>query len=122
MDQHVIVFIKVVERHNFSRAAEELLMTQPAVSQYIRTLEENIGARLLERTNKYVRLTKAGEIIYFHAKEIVGLYTRMQTLVDDLINQASGPLSIGASFTFGEYILPESLQKCNETTPIFNQK
>src|SRR5690625_1527056 len=117
MDQHLHVFIKVVERHNFSRAAEELLMTQPAVSQYIRTLEENIGARLLERTNKYVRLTKAGEIIYFHAKEIVGLYTRMQTLVDDLINQAGGPLSIGASFTFGEYILPRIIAKMQRNNP-----
>lgn len=117
MDQHLQVFIKVVERQNFSRAAEELLMTQPAVSQYIRTFEENIGARLLERTNKYVRLTKAGEIVYLHAKEIVGLYTRMQTLVDDLINHASGPLSIGASFTFGEYVLPHIIAKMQESNP-----
>lgn len=117
MDQHLQVFITVVERQNFSRAAEELLMTQPAVSQYIRTFEENIGARLLERTSKYVRLTKAGEIVYHHAKEIVGLYTRMQTLVDDLINHASGTLSIGASFTFGEYVLPHIIAKMQENTP-----
>src|SRR5690625_4751939 len=114
MDQHLQVFIKVVERQNFSRAAEELLMTQPAVSQYIQTFEENIGARLLERTNKYVRLTKAGEIVYSHAKKIVGLYTRMQTLVDDLIHHASGPLSIGASFTFGEYVLPHIIAKMKD--------
>src|SRR5690625_465332 len=111
MDQHLQVFIKVVERKNFSRAAEELLMTQPAVSQYIRTFEENIGAKLLERSNKYVRLTKAGEIVYLHAKKIVGLHTRMHVLVDDLINHASGPLSIGASFTFGEYVLPHIIAK-----------
>ena|SRR5690625_231935 len=117
MDQHLQVFIKVVERQNFSKAAEELLMTQPAVSQYIRTFEENIGARLLERTNKFVRLTKAGEIVYFHAKEIVGTYTRMQTLVDDLINHPSGPLSIGASFTFGEYVLPHIIANMQESHP-----
>lgn len=111
------VFIKVVERKNFSRAAEELLMTQPAVSQYIRAFEENIGARLLERTSKYVRLTKAGEIVYHHAKKIVGLYTRMQTLVDDMINHASGSLSIGASFTFGEYVLPYIIAKMQENNP-----
>ena len=117
MNQHLQVFIKVVERQNFSRAAEELLMTQPAVSQYIRTFEENIGAKLLERTNKYVRLTKAGEIVYLHAKEIVGLHSRMQTLVDDLMNHASGPLSIGASFTFGEYVLPHIIAKLQERNP-----
>src|SRR5699024_7990762 len=59
-----------------------------------------------ERSNKYVRLNKAGEIVYHHAKEILGLYTKMQTLVDDLANKANGPLAIGASYTFGEYVLP----------------
>lgn len=117
MDQQLHVFVKVVEKENFSRAAEDLLMTQPAVSQYIRTLEENIGTKLLERTNKYVRLTIAGEIVYHHAKEIVGLYTKMQTLVDDLINHASGSLTIGASFTFGEYVLPHIIAKMQKVTP-----
>lgn len=92
-------------------------MSQPAVSQYIKTLEDNIGVRLLERTNKYVRLNKAGEIVYHHAKEITGLYTRMQNLIDDLSNQAIGPLSLGASYTFGEYILPHVIAKMKESYP-----
>ncbi len=92
-------------------------MTQPAVSQYIRTFEDNIGVRLLERTNKYVRLNKAGEIVYHHAKEIVGLYTKMQNLVDDLANKASGPLSIGASYTFGEYVLPRIIANLVKNYP-----
>lgn len=86
-------------------------MTQPAVSQYIRSLEETIGVRLLERTNKYVRLNQAGEIVYHHAKEITGLYGKMQNLVDDLTNKATGILKIGASYTFGEYVLPHILSK-----------
>lgn len=106
MDQQLEVFIAVAEKKNFSRAAEELHMTQPAVSQYIQAFEREVGTRLLERTNKYVKLNKAGEIVYDHAKEIVGLYTKMQRLVDDLTNKTSGPLAIGASYTFGEYILP----------------
>ncbi|XJZ27518.1 LysR family transcriptional regulator [Bacillota bacterium Lsc_1132] len=117
MDQQLQVFVTVVEKKNFSRAAEELHMTQPAVSQYIRTFEEAIGVRLLERTNKYVRLNKAGEIVYHHAKEIVGLYERMQNLVDDLTNKASGPLSIGASYTFGEYVLPHIIAKMHGKYP-----
>lgn len=118
IDQQLQVFIEVAEKKNFSRAAEELHMTQPAVSQYIRSLEESIGVRLLERTNKYVRLNKAGEIVYHHAKEIIGLYSRMQNLVDDLANQASGPLTIGASYTFGEYVLPHILSKLVADYPL----
>lgn len=121
MDQQLEVFIAVVEKKNFSRAAEELHMTQPAVSQYIQALEREVGTRLLERTNKYVKLNKAGEIVYDHAKEIVGLYTKMQRLVDDLTNKTSGPLAIGASYTFGEYILPhviaDLLDECPLVTP-----
>ncbi|MEH7225638.1 LysR family transcriptional regulator [Bacillus sp. JJ1566] len=117
MDQQLQVFISVVENKNFSRAAEELHMTQPAVSQYIRTFEENLGVRLLDRTNKYVRVTKAGEIVYHHAKQIVGLYTKMGSLLDDLTNQVRGPLSIGASYTFGEYVLPHLLAKMKKQYP-----
>ncbi|MCM3568577.1 LysR family transcriptional regulator [Neobacillus mesonae] len=118
MDQHLEVFVKVVEKENFSKAAEELHMTQPAVSQYIRTIEDSIGTRLLERSNKYVRLNKAGEIVYHHAKEIIALYTKMQSLVDDLTNKASGPIAIGASYTFGEYILPHIIAKMQEQYPL----
>ena len=120
MEQHLEVFVKVVEKENFSKAAGELHMTQPAVSQYIRTLEESIGTRLLERSNKYVRLNKAGEIVYHHAKEIIALHTKMQTLVDDLTNKASGPITIGASYTFGEYILPHIISKMQEKQPLIN--
>ena len=102
MDQRLEVFIKVIEKKNFSKAAEELHMTQPAVSQYIRSLEDSTGVKLLERTNKYVRLNKAGEIVYHHAIEIKELYAKMNHLLDDLTNKASGSIAIGASYTFGE--------------------
>lgn len=118
MDQLLLVFMTVAEKKNFSRAAEELHMTQPAVSQYIQTLERTVGSRLLDRTNKYVRLNKAGEIVYHHAKEITGLYTKMQSLVDDLTNKASGNLAIGASYSFGEYVLPHIIAYLREHYPL----
>lgn len=118
MDQHLQVFITVVENGNFSRAAEELHMTQPAVSQYIQAFERTMGTKLLDRSNKYVRLNKAGEIVYHHAKEISGLYTKMHYLVDDLTNKTSGILTIGASYTYGEYVLPHIIVKMKEEYPL----
>ena len=106
MDQSLLVFVTVAEKQSFTRAADALHMTQPAVSQYIQTLEKNLGVKLLDRNNKYVQLNKAGEIVFHHANEIIGLYTQMQTLLDDTMNKASGNLAIGASYTFGEYVLP----------------
>lgn len=118
MDQSFIVFVMVVEKQNFTRAAEALHMTQPAVSQYIQTLERTVGAHLLERSNKYVRLTKAGEIVYHHAQEMIRLNTRMQYLVDELMNKAQGSLSIGASYTYGEYVLPHVIGKMRMKYPL----
>jgi LysR family transcriptional regulator, transcriptional activator of the cysJI operon len=117
LDQQLQVFIKVAEKQNFSRAAEDLHMTQPAVSQYIRTFEGNLGMKLMDRTNKYVRLNKAGEIVYHHAKEIVGLYARMEKLLQDLTNEVRGSLSIGSSYTFGEYVLPHVIAKMKRDFP-----
>lgn len=118
MDQQLQVFVTVVEMGNFSRAAEKLLMTQPAVSQYIQSFERTLGIKLLERSNKFVRLNQAGEIVYHHAKEILGLYTKMHYLIDDLTNKASGPLSIGSSYTFGEYVLPHVIAKMHVKYPL----
>ncbi|MGC5325754.1 LysR family transcriptional regulator [Brevibacillus sp. SYSU BS000544] len=118
MDQQLLVFVTVVEKKNFSRAAEELLMTQPAVSQYVQALERSFGTRLLERNNKFVRLTKAGEIVYHHAKEIISSYNRMKYLVDDMLHVASGTIAIGASYTYGEYILPHVIASLQKRYPL----
>ncbi|MGE7664524.1 LysR family transcriptional regulator [Ureibacillus composti] len=118
MDQHLNVFVTVAELGNFSRAAEKLHMTQPAVSQYIQSFEGSMGIKLLERNNKFVRLTQAGEIVYHHAKEILSLHSKMHYLIDDLTNKTSGPLSIGASYTFGEYVLPHVIAKMQGEYPM----
>lgn len=120
MDQALHVFMTVAEQQNFTRAAKILHMTQPAVSSYIQNLERSMDIKLLERTNKYVRLNKAGEIVYHHAKEILGLYTRMENLLDDLKHTASGALSIGASYTYGEYILPYKIANLLQSYPQLN--
>lgn len=122
MDQSLLVFVTVAEKKSFTHAADALHMTQPAVSQYIQSLERNIGTKLLDRSNKYVQLNKAGEIVYHHANEIIGLYTQMQNLVDDTINKASGKLAIGASYTFGEYVLPHIVAYLKTQYPLIKPK
>lgn len=117
MDRYLQVFISVAELQNFSRAAEAHHMTQPAVSQYIRTLEEQIGSKLLDRNNQYVHPNKAGEVVYHYGKEILGLYNQIQQRVEDLINTANGPLTICASYTFGEYVLPRLIAELKKMYP-----
>lgn len=117
MQQSLRVFVMVVEEKNFSRAAEKLHMTQPAVSQYIKSLEQHYDVKLLDRTNQYVYLTKAGDVVYAHAKKILALYSKIHHVIEDLTNQAKGPLSIGASYTFGEYVLPHVIAKMNINYP-----
>ncbi|MGA9290285.1 MAG: LysR family transcriptional regulator, partial [Anaerobacillus sp.] len=118
MDQQLNVFVAVVEKRNFSRAAEELHMTQPAVSQYIRSLEDSLGTKLLERSNRSVEMNKAGEIVYHHAKELLNLYSKMTYLLDDLTNRASGKITIGASYTYGEYVLPHVIAAIRKEYPL----
>ena len=122
MDQTLLVFVTVVDKKSFTRAADVLHMTQPAVSQYVQLLEKSVGTKLLDRSNKYVQLNKAGEIVYHHANEIIGLYTQMQNLVDDTINKASGKLAIGASYTFGEYVLPHIIAYLQIHYPLIKPK
>lgn len=106
MDSRLELFLSIAENKSFSRTAEKYYMSQPAVSQHIHSLEERMGTKLLDRNNKFVKLNKAGEIVYHYGKEIAALYNKMDYLVDDLTNNASGPIKIGSSYTFGEYLLP----------------
>ncbi|MBM7570038.1 LysR family transcriptional regulator [Aquibacillus albus] len=109
MDNNLIVFVNVAEQESFSRAANLLHMTPSAISLNIKSLEKKLEVKLFDRTNKYVRLTTAGEILYEHAKEILYKYTHVKHLLEDLNQSPTGPISIGAAYTFGEYFLPNIL-------------
>ncbi len=109
MDHQLLTYTAVVETSNFTKAAEILHTTQPAVSQQIAQLERKMGVKLLDRTNKRVETNRAGQIVYAYAVEIIRLYNHMQRLVNDLRDSPSGQLYIGASYTFGEYVLPRAL-------------
>ncbi|MHB1405557.1 MAG: LysR family transcriptional regulator [Desulfitobacteriaceae bacterium] len=100
------VFITVVDKKNFSRAADELFISQPSVSLHIRNLENEFNAKLLNRSPKQVEPTESGRILYEQAKQILLLYNKAKEEIDQLRNIVKGSLKIGASFTIGEYFLP----------------
>lgn len=117
MDQQLLAFLTVADEQNFTRAAEKLHVSQPAISQHIQHLEQRLNVQLLDRTHKSVRLTQAGVIVYRHAMEILNQYRQMERHIEDLTENASGPLSIGASFTFGEYVLPHVVAEFRQAFP-----
>ncbi len=109
LDHQLLVFVTVAEKKNFSRAGEELNLTQPAISQHIHCMEEHYRARLFERSNKKVEFTQAGQILYSYAKQILALHQKAERVVTDLIELVTGKMVVGASMTIGEYVLPRLL-------------
>ncbi|MFZ5632197.1 MAG: LysR family transcriptional regulator [Bacillota bacterium] len=109
LDNQLYIFKTVADKKNFSRAGELLNMTQPAISQHIHALEDYYGVKLFERSSKKVELTQAGAILYNYAREILGLHQVARRAVSDLVDTVTGKLTIGASLTIGEYVLPRLL-------------
>lgn len=109
MDINLKVFITVAEQRSFTNAARLLHLTPPAVSLRIKNLEKKLEIELFNRTNKHVQLTKAGEILYKNAKKLLVQYTHTLHLLEELKSSPTGPLTIGAAYTFGEYFLPNIL-------------
>ncbi len=106
----LLYFRKVAETKSLSRAAEELLITQPAVSKQIRALEDELGERLFDRLGKRVFLTKAGEVLLLHAEKILRLIDEAKTAVLDLSEECSGELVIGTSDHISLHRLPGILK------------
>ncbi|MFC9708583.1 LysR family transcriptional regulator [Paenibacillus sp. NPDC056933] len=116
------VFVTVVEQRHFSKAAALLNLSQPGVSLHIKNLENELGAKLLHRSPKQVSLTEAGTILYKHAKVIQTRYEEARQEIQMLQNEVTGNIQIGASFTIGEYILPQRLAEFAAQYPQVNMQ
>lgn len=108
-DRRLQVFHTVARLLSFTKAAESLHMTQPAVTFQVRQLEEYFNTRLFDRTHNRISLTEAGERVYGYADRIFALYAEMENSVRDLTGEVSGVLLLGASTTIAEYMLPALL-------------
>jgi DNA-binding transcriptional LysR family regulator len=108
-DRRLQVFYTVAKQLSFTKAAEQLFMTQPAVTFQVKQLEEQYNTRLFERNHGRIALTPAGRIVMDYAERVLALNEEMDTRVGELTGAVAGPLMLGASTTIAEYILPKIL-------------
>lgn len=119
-DRRLQVFFTVARLLSFTKAAETLHMTQPAVTFQVRQLEEYFNTRLFDRTHNRISLTEAGGRVYEYADKIFELYTDMENSVREMTGEIAGSLTIGASTTIAEYMLPSLLGDFKSQYPDIN--
>lgn len=108
-DFRLKVFYTVAQRLNFTKAADELFISQPAVSKHIKELEKQYQCSLFERTGNKLKLTSQGRILEKYAQEILHLYKEMDAELNHSHEKYRGILKIGASTTAAQYVLPQFL-------------
>ncbi|MCB1760503.1 MAG: LysR family transcriptional regulator [Gammaproteobacteria bacterium] len=119
-DRRLQVFFTVARLLSFTKAAESLHMTQPAVTFQVRQLEEYFNTRLFDRTHNRISLTEAGHRVYGYADKIFLLYNEMENAVREMTGEVSGSLTMGASTTIAEYMLPALLGDFKKRYPDIN--
>lgn len=103
LDAKIMTFLRVVSEKSYTRAAQDLGLTQPAVSQQIRKLEEHYGARLIAVTGKGLRMTEQGEALFNYAN--LQLANEQQLIRQ--IGKLQSPIRIGATLSIADYYLPD---------------
>ncbi len=116
-DRRLQVFHAVAKHLSFTRAADALFMTQPAVTFQIKQLEEQYSTRLFERRHGSISLTPAGELVMSYAEKILALSDEMDIRLSEMTGEMRGPLLVGASTTIAEFMLPKGLGEFNAMYP-----
>lgn len=116
-DFRLRVFYTAARRLNFTRAAEELFITQPAVTKHIKELEAHYKMKLFERNGAKISLTPAGNTLLAGVKALFEVYRRIEEDMAALQAEARGLLRIGASTTAAQYVLPPALAAFRQKFP-----
>jgi DNA-binding transcriptional LysR family regulator len=111
-------FLEVAKLQSFSRAAEKIYRTQPAISAQVRLLEQECGEKLFDRSGKKVQLTPAGEILQRYAQRIIELNKEALQAIAELNQTARGKLHIGANEATCLYVLPKTFFRFRELYPL----
>ncbi|MFD4841390.1 LysR substrate-binding domain-containing protein [Achromobacter sp. NPDC058515] len=115
--RHLRYFVKIVEAGSFSRAATLIPVAQPALSQQIAALEEELGVVLLHRSARGVRPTAAGAAFYAEAASILSQLERIPQIVRSLGGEMQGVVRIGMSSTLASFLAGELMEACKATLP-----
>lgn len=116
-DFRIQVFHEVAARLSFTKAANALNITQPAVTKHIREMENQLNVRLFNRHGNHVTLTPAGEVVYRYAEKILNAYRGMEAELSQVLDVRSGIVRIGASTTVAQTILPRLLALFRKAYP-----
>ncbi len=116
-DFRLKVFYTAAKQLSFSRAAEELFISQPAVSKHIHVLEDHFKVKLFVRHGSKISLTADGKVLFGFAEEIFGLYRKLQFEMGQRIGKNNGELRLGASTTIAQYLLPGILADFHREFP-----
>jgi len=111
-------FLEVAKQQSFSRAAEKLFRTQPAISAQVRLIEQECGEKLFDRSGKKVLLTPAGEILSRYAQKMMGLHKEVLEAIAELNQTPRGKLYIGANEATCLYVLPKTFAKFKQLYPL----
>lgn len=117
IDIRLRVFNSVATNMSFSKAAQELFISQPAISKHIQELEREYNCRLFDRLGNRIALTQAGQLLLEHSKVLAEQYRRLDFAMHDLRQHAQGELRLGASTTIAQYILPERIAHFRKAYP-----
>ena len=110
-------FLAVAETGSFSRAAERIFLTQPAVSKRIAALEVQLGTRLFDRIGKRAHLTPAGTVLYERARKLLRDLDDVKRSITDLSGSIAGELRLATSHHIGLHRLPEPLRRFHASYP-----
>jgi len=117
--RHLETFCRVAGLKSFSKAADDLFLTQPTVSGHILSLEHSLSLRLFDRTSREARLTKAGQVFLEYASKILSYRKELLNALSEFSQAIRGELSLGASTIPGEYLLPKLMGDFKKEHPHF---
>ncbi|MCX8033885.1 MAG: selenium metabolism-associated LysR family transcriptional regulator [Thermodesulfovibrio sp.] len=118
MDLHQLkVFISVYKNRNFSKAAKEIFLTQPTISEHIKTLEEELKCTLFDRIGKKIIPTKEADILYEESLDLINKFENLKDTIQTIRELPSGNILIGTSSIPGTYILPSLITEFKNSYP-----
>jgi len=113
----LIIFVSVFKNKSFSKASDEVQLTQPTISNHIRALEDELDCKLFDRSKKTIVPTKEAEVLYGHSVDIIEKADTIKDALGQLKKELTGKLVIGASTIPGVYLMPRVMTEFQKKYP-----